>query len=199
MYIFFVMYCRTEKYWFPQQNTDFWVWEYWKAQIQLRSSAIHTASVNQHTQTKKSYVRIWVTSNFYSVSCKLWEILLVQSCLNTFMKVCKMSLYLGQIFCVGTLMNSYSTVRAPVFDRHQSSAPQSIKEKPMEVYYLDEWIIITVDSRYNKLLGPSEITLLYRNFVISWLQKQYNTKKFGTLGPRKLLCYIGILLYQCSL
>ena len=27
---------------------------------------------------------------------------------------------------------------------HQYSAPQSITEKPMEVYYLDEWIIITL-------------------------------------------------------
>ena len=36
-----------------------------------------------------------------------------------------------------------STVRAPVFDRHQFSALQSITEKPMEVYYLDELIIIT--------------------------------------------------------
>ena len=31
-------YCRAEKYGFPQQNTDFGVWEYWKAQIQLGSS-----------------------------------------------------------------------------------------------------------------------------------------------------------------
>ena len=36
-----------------------------------------------------------------------------------------------------------STVRAPVFGRHQFfgtsfSAPQNIPEKPMEVYYLDE-------------------------------------------------------------
>ena len=30
----------------------------------------------------------------------------------------------------------------------------------------------TVDSCYNKLLGPSKITLLYRNFVISGMQKQ---------------------------
>ena len=30
----------------------------------------------------------------------------------------------------------------------------------------------TVDSRYSKLLGPSEITLLYRKFVMSGLQKQ---------------------------
>ena len=36
------------------------------------------------------------------------------------------------------------TVRAPVFGRHQFSALQSITEKPMEVYYLDEWIIITL-------------------------------------------------------
>ena len=33
------------------------------------------------------------------------------------------------------------TVRAPVFGRYQFSAPRSIREKPMEVYYLDEWII----------------------------------------------------------
>ena len=38
MYFFLSCYCRAEKYWFPQQNTDFWVWEYWKAQIQLGSS-----------------------------------------------------------------------------------------------------------------------------------------------------------------
>ena len=31
---------------------------------------------------------------------------------------------------------------------------------------------LTVESRYNKLLGPSEITLLYQTFVISGLQKQ---------------------------
>ena len=39
-----------------------------------------------------------------------------------------------------------------------------------------------MDSRYNKLLGPSEITLLYRNFAIPGLQKQLNTKNvdFGT-------------------
>ena len=34
--------------------------------------------------------------------------------------------------------------KGTVFDRHQYSAPQSITEKPMEVYYLDEWIIITL-------------------------------------------------------
>ena len=32
-----------------------------------------------------------------------------------------------------------SVQQAPVF-----LAPQSITEKPMEVYYLDEWIIITL-------------------------------------------------------
>ena len=32
------------------------------------------------------------------------------------------------------------------------------------------WGLYTVDSRYNKLLGPSEITLLYQNFVICGLQ-----------------------------
>ena len=35
---FLSCYCRAEKYGFPQQNTDFGVWEYWKAQIQLGSS-----------------------------------------------------------------------------------------------------------------------------------------------------------------
>ena len=29
-------------------------------------------------------------------------------------------------------------IRAPVFGRHQFSAPQSITEKHMEIYYLDE-------------------------------------------------------------
>ena len=35
-------------------------------------------------------------------------------------------------------------VRALVFGRHLFSAPQSITEKPMEVYYRDELIIITL-------------------------------------------------------
>ena len=54
-------------------------------------------------------------------------------------------------FCQFFLSNSQkpggfipSTVRAPVFDRPQFSAHQSTTEKPMEVYYLDEWIIITL-------------------------------------------------------
>ena len=37
-------------------------------------------------------------------------------------------------YCKGTIIQ-----QAPVF-----SAPQSIAENPMEVYYLDEWIIITL-------------------------------------------------------
>ena len=37
---------------------------------------------------------------------------------------------------------------------------------------------ITVDSRYNKLLGPSEITLLYQNFVISGLQNNKIQRNF---------------------
>ena len=37
---FLSCYCRAEKYGFPQQNTDFGVWEYWKAQIQLGSSGV---------------------------------------------------------------------------------------------------------------------------------------------------------------
>ena len=35
------------------------------------------------------------------------------------------------------------TIRAPVFGRNQNSAHPSITEKPMEVYYLDEGIVIT--------------------------------------------------------
>ena len=40
------------------------------------------------------------------------------------------------------------------------------------------WGIHTVDSRYNKLLGPSEITLLYQNFVISGLQNNNIQRNF---------------------
>ena len=38
-----------------------------------------------------------------------------------------------------------STIRAPVFGRSQNSAPPSITEKRMEVYYLDECIVIKMD------------------------------------------------------
>ena len=40
----------------------------------------------------------------------------------------------------------------------------------------------TVDSRYNKLLRTRESILLYQNFDLSGLQKQYNTEffNFGT-------------------
>ena len=37
-----------------------------------------------------------------------------------------------------------STVRPPVFDRHQFFGTSEHYGKPMEVYYLDEWIIITL-------------------------------------------------------
>ena len=37
-----------------------------------------------------------------------------------------------------------STVRAPVFGRHQFFGTPEHYGKPMEVYYLDEWIIITL-------------------------------------------------------
>ena len=36
------------------------------------------------------------------------------------------------------------TVRAPVFGRHQFFGSSEHYGKPMEVYYLDEWIIITL-------------------------------------------------------
>ena len=42
---------------------------------------------------------------------------------------------LGEDFSFQT---NQTTVRAPVFSRNQNSAPQSIPEKPMEVYYPDE-------------------------------------------------------------
>ena len=48
MFVFLSCYCRAEKYWFPQQNTDFWVWEYWKAQIQLGSSGTDKQSLYIH-------------------------------------------------------------------------------------------------------------------------------------------------------
>ena len=53
MYFFLSCYCRAEKYWFPQQNTDFWVWEYWKAQIQLGSS-------------------VWIMQTFWYIGGKLF-------------------------------------------------------------------------------------------------------------------------------
>ena len=56
----------------------------------------------------------------------------------------------------------------------------------------------TVDSHYNKLLEPSEITLLYRNFVISRLQNNKIQRNFE-LWDQENYCYIEILLYQCSL
>ena len=37
------------------------------------------------------------------------------------------------------------TVRAPVFDRHQFFGTSEHYGKPLEVYYLDEWIIITLN------------------------------------------------------
>ena len=40
------------------------------------------------------------------------------------------------------------------------------------------WGLYTVDSRYNKLFGPSEITLLYQNFVISGLQNNKIQRNF---------------------
>ena len=36
------------------------------------------------------------------------------------------------------LMPLRYTVEAPIFSRNWNSAPESITEKPMEVYYLDE-------------------------------------------------------------
>ena len=35
------------------------------------------------------------------------------------------------------------TIYKGKFGRHQNLAPQSITEKPMEVYYLDKWFVIT--------------------------------------------------------
>ena len=46
------------------------------------------------------------------------------------------------------------TIRAPVFRRNENSAPQSITEKPMEVYYLDKWFVITQYMYVAGLLHP---------------------------------------------
>ena len=63
-----------------------------------------------------------------------------------------------------------------------------------DIWLRQSWLYIyRVDSRYNKLLRPSEITFLYRNIFISRLQKQ-NAKKFWTLGPGKKFSYIGIFV-----
>ena len=52
---FWSCYCRAEKYGFPQQNTDFGVWEYWKAQIQLGSS-VSSRSVDRSNISFVNYV-----------------------------------------------------------------------------------------------------------------------------------------------
>ena len=78
---------------------------------------------------------------------------------------------------------------------------------------------ITVETRYNEILGTGTICLLYqifcyisshqtiqnkginslgpahfvcytRYFVISVVNKQYKTKEINSLGPEKLVCYI---------
>ena len=50
----------------------------------------------------------------------------------------------------------------------------------------------TMDSCYNKLLGPSEITLLLSKFCYIRVAKTIIYKEIWTLGPRKLLCYVRI-------
>ena len=63
MYFFLSCYCRAEKYWFPQQNTDFWVWEYWKAQIQL---------VGWIQQKCLCYTKYWKMSHYVCFFCRWW-------------------------------------------------------------------------------------------------------------------------------
>ena len=47
--------------------------------------------------------------------------------------------------------------------------------------------ISTVDSRYNKLLGPSEITLLYRFFFLYiWVAKTIKYKEILNFGTKKI-------------
>ena len=58
-----------------------------------------------------------------------------------------------------------STIRAPVFGRNQNSAPPSITEKPMEVYYLDEW----------------SVKFLHCMLLASYIQQYFNTFKTITI------------------
>ena len=44
---------------------------------------------------------------------------------------------------VSNLLADSCIVRSPVFGRNQNLAPQSIMAKPIEVYYLDKWFVIT--------------------------------------------------------
>ena len=60
------------------------------------------------------------------------------------------------------------------------------------IIYCIQWTLVIKNS-----LGPVKL-LCYRNFVISGLQKQYNTKKFWTLDQEKYFiiwgfCYISVL------
>ena len=51
--------------------------------------------------------------------------------------ICRLEL--SQFYTYTVSLKGTSIRQAPVFP-----APQSITEKPMEVYYLDEWIITTL-------------------------------------------------------
>ena len=61
-------------------------------------------------------------------------------------------------------------------------------------------IMHTVNSRYNKLLGPVKLHVLcYIEILLYPGCKNNKIQRNLNFGKRKLLCYIGILLYQCSL
>ena len=48
----------------------------------------------------------------------------------------------------------------------------------------------TVETWYNNILGTRNFVCYIKYFVISVVNKQYNTKESNSLGPEKLLCYI---------
>ena len=76
------------------------------------------------------------------------------------------------------------TVRVPVFGRNQNMAPPSITEKPVEVYYLDEWIIITLyvagllRTSNNILILPSQFWQIRFEKLLIALFKVPNTGAF---------------------
>ena len=86
MYFFLSCYCRAEKYWFPQQNTDFWVWEYWKAQIQLGSSVYV-----RHSIARLHYVLVYVCT--FICVC-------VHVCVCVCLCVCNCLHFCGQILTI---------------------------------------------------------------------------------------------------
>ena len=58
-------------------------------------------------------------------------------------------------------------------------------------------VIVSVETRYNKIIGTKKFCLLYKIFC--YINKQYKTKQITLLGPEKSFVISDILLYLISL